>query len=338
MRQVVIPRLGPPSVLEVREAPDPTPGEGEVVLKVSHAGINFADLLMRMGLYPGAPKLPSVVGYEVSGTVESIGAGVTNWKVGDRALALTRFGGYAERVAVLATRLFPIPAGWNDVEAAAFPVNYLTAGAMLLGQANVQPGEVVLVHGAGGGVGLAALQLCKQRGARVIATAGTSKHERLKAMGVEVCLDSRQPVRPETIRELTSGRGADVILDPIGGDSFRRSYASLASLGRLVLYGASALAPGRSRFWPSVLWGLFRMPRFAALDLVGKNLSVMGFHAGRLAGDEAKLMRLMEELLRLAAAGHLRPVVDSVHSFADAPVAHARLQERKNFGKVLLTP
>src|SRR5882762_4759143 len=180
MRQVVIVRHGAPEVLEPREAPDPVPAEGEVRIAVRAAGVNFADVLARIGLYPDAPKPPVVVGYEVSGVVDAIGPGVTTHREGDRVVALTRFGGYADRVVVPALFAFPIPDGLDYTTAAAIPVNYLTALIALYRMANVTAGETVLIHGAGGGVGIAATQLARLRGARIIGTASATKHDAIR--------------------------------------------------------------------------------------------------------------------------------------------------------------
>src|SRR5437762_8894007 len=185
MRQIVIARYGAPEVLEPREAPTPVPAEGEVRIAVRAAGVNFADVLGRIGLYPDAPKLPFVAGYEVAGRVDAVGSGVTRIAVGDRVVALTRFGGYATEVVVPASYVFPFHPELSDAEAAALPVNYLTALLALYRLANVMAGETVLVHGAGGGVGIAAIQLARLRRATIIGTASSSKHEALRSFGVE---------------------------------------------------------------------------------------------------------------------------------------------------------
>ena len=171
MRSVWITRTGPPEVLEVRDGPEPAPGDGQVLVRVRAAGVNFADVMARLGLYPDAPKLPCVVGYEVAGTVERVGPGITGVKPGDRVVAMTRFGGYTEAVAVPAAQVFPLPAAMSFEEGAAVPVNYLTAVLMLRHFGNVRQGNRVLVHAAAGGVGMAAIQLCRIAGAEVIGRA-----------------------------------------------------------------------------------------------------------------------------------------------------------------------
>ena len=235
MRQAVIPRYGGPEVFEVREAPDPVPGPGEVRIAVRAAGVNFADVLGRMGLYPDAPKPPMVMGYEVAGLVDAVGPDVSRVVTGDRVVALTRFGGYADRVVVPADFVFDASTDASDAELAALPVNYLTAMVALYRMANVQAGEHVLVLGAGGGVGLAATALAHLRRAVIIGVASAAKHDTLRQMGVDLLIDSRADIRAETLR-FTGGRGVDVVLNPVGGASLASSYRLLAPLGRLVIY------------------------------------------------------------------------------------------------------
>src|SRR6476646_6298742 len=220
MRQVVIARHGGPEVMQVREAPDPVPGDGELRIRVRAAGVNFADILARIGLYPDAPKPPVVVGYEVAGVVDAVGEGVTGLHEGDRVLALTRFGGYADCVVVPVSQAFRFPDRLSDAEAAAVPVTYATAAIALYRMAALSAGEVVLVHNAGGGVGIAATQLARLRRATVIGTASAGKHDALRSFGVEHAIDYRNADVEAEVRQLTRGRGVDVILDPIGGASF----------------------------------------------------------------------------------------------------------------------
>jgi NADPH:quinone reductase-like Zn-dependent oxidoreductase len=338
MKQVWITRTGAPDVLEVREAPDPTPGPGAVRVRVRAAGINFADIMARMGLYPDAPKLPAVVGYEVAGIVDAAGAGVTDVRVGDRVVAFTRFGGYADVVIIPAKQAARISENLSFEKAAAIPVNYLTAWLMLVHLGNVRASERVLVHACAGGVGLAALQIARWKGAEVFATASASKHERLRAAGVAHCIDYRTQDFEAEIKKLTDGRGVDVILDAVGGASFRKSYRSLASLGRLFLFGASSLAPGKRRNILAALRGLLAMPAFRPLQLMGDNRGVFGVNVGHLWDREAEMRAMLAEILGLVESGVLDPVVDRTFPLSDAGAAHAYIQDRKNFGKVLLAP
>jgi NADPH:quinone reductase-like Zn-dependent oxidoreductase len=340
MRQVWIPKIGGPEVLEVREAPDPEPKPGQVRIRVRAAGINFADVMARMGLYLDAPKLPAVVGYEVSGVVDRHGADVPPGTVaeGTRVLALCRFGGYSDAICVPARQAIPVPKRLSFEQAAAIPVNYLTAWIMLVHLGNVHRGERVLVHAAAGGVGQAALQLCRWRGSEVIGTASASKHARLKELGVAHCIDYTAEDFEPAVKRLTDGRGVDIAIDAVGGESFAKSYRCLASMGRLFLFGVSSFAPGKQRRLAAALLGLLRMPKFKPVPLMNENRGVFGVNMGHLWDRGEELAAMMREIVDLCAAGTLDPVVDKVFPFAEAGAAHAHIQERKNFGKVLLTP
>jgi NADPH:quinone reductase-like Zn-dependent oxidoreductase len=335
---MVITRYGPPEVIEPREVLDPAPGPGELVIAVRAAGVNFVDILARLGLYPDAPKPPLVVGYEVAGVVDGLGAGVTGVRAGDRMVALTRFGGYADRVVVQAAHAFPVPAALSDVEAAAVPVNYMTAIVALYRMANLEPGETVLVHGAGGGTGIAALQLAKLRGAVVIGTASAAKHDAVRGFGADHVIDYRTQDVAAAVRRLTGGRGVDVVLDPLGGRSFGESYRCLAPLGRMVLYGASHAVAGERRSWWRALHAVATMPWFFPLGLINRNRGVFGLHMGRLWDEAEKLRPPMELLLAELAAGRLRPVIARSFPLEQAGEAHRYMQARANIGKVVLTP
>ncbi len=338
MKQVWIPRAGRAEVLEVREAPDPTPGPGEVRVAVRAAGVNFADVVARQGLYLDAPKFPFVPGYEVSGTVDALGPGVTAPAVGTPVIALTRFGGYSTRVCVPARQAVPLPAGVDLLAGAAIPVTFLTAWHSLVVLGNLRPGERVLVHAAAGGVGLSALQIAKLRGAGLVAgTAGPSKHERLRALGLDAPIDYYKQDFEAEVKRLTDGKGVHVVLDAVGGRSFQRSYDALAPGGRLVMFGASTITSGPKRNLWSVAKGLFGMPKFKPVDLMMANKGVFGVNMLHMADDEPDL--IVDELgaiLGHVAAGALKPVVDLVVPLAGAAEAHKRLESHGNFGKVLL--
>jgi NADPH:quinone reductase-like Zn-dependent oxidoreductase len=337
VRQVVIPRHGGPDVFEVREVPDPLPGDSEIRIRVRAAGVNFADVLARLGLYPDAPKPPVVVGYEVAGQVDAVGDAVTGFTPGDRVVAMTRFGGYADMAIVPVSQAFRFPGFLSDAEAAAIPVNYLTAAIALYRMAALAPGESVLIHNAGGGVGIAATQLARLRRATVIGTASAFKHDALRTFGVEHAIDYRHADVAEEVKSITRGRGVDVILDPIGGQSFMASYRMLAPLGRLVVFGLSAAAPGEKRS----LWRAFRAwhstPRFDPLSLINRNRGVFGLNVGHLWDSRHQLAPLMDMLIAELEAGRLRPVVARTFPLDRAADAHRFIQARQNIGKVVLT-
>jgi NADPH:quinone reductase-like Zn-dependent oxidoreductase len=325
-------------VLALRNAPDPEPGPGEVRIRVAASGVNFADCMARMGLYPDAPPLPAVMGYEVAGEVDRVGPDVADLVRGARVVAATRFGGYAEFAVVPATQALPIPGRLSFEQAAALPVNYLTAWLMLVWIGNVHPGERVLVHAAAGGVGQAALQICRWRGASVIGTASASKHARLLERGASYCIDYTTQDFETEVSRITDGEGVDVALDAVGGRSFMKSYRCLGPLGRLFLFGVSSFAPGTRRSIPSALKGLASMPRFKPIALMNDNRGVFGINVGHLWDRGALLARMLGDILRLAGEGVFDPVVDRTFPFDRAGEAHAYLQSRQSFGKVLLVP
>ncbi len=337
MLQAVIPRYGPPDVFEMRSDADPVPREAEIRIRVRAAGVNFADVLARLGLYPDAPRPPMVVGYEVAGFVDAVGTAVTGLSDGDRVVALTRFGGYSDTVVVPGAHAFRVPESLSDAEAAAVPVNYLTAALALYRMAALNAGETVLVHNAGGGVGIAATQLARLRRATVIGTASAFKHAALRSFGVEHAIDYRTTDVAEEVRKLTRGRGVDVILDPIGGRSFTSSYRMLAPLGRLIIFGLSAAAPGERRSWWRALKAWGTTPRFNPLSMINRNRGVFGLHVGHLWDERRQLVPLMDMLMAELGAGRINPVVARTFSLDHAADAHRFLQSRSNIGKVVLT-
>jgi NADPH:quinone reductase-like Zn-dependent oxidoreductase len=333
MRAVVITKTGGPSVLQVQERPDPSPGPGQVRIAVRAAGVNFADTLARVGLYDDAPPLPSVVGYEVAGEIAAVGDGVDAGRVGDRVMAGTRFGGYAEQAVVAVGDAIPLPDELSFEQGAAIPVNYATAWAALLGFGSLQPGERVLVHAAAGGVGIAALQLARRHGAEVHGTASPGKHARLGELGLHRAIDYR---RSGWHRDLPS---YDVILDPIGGRSFAHSYALLRPGGRLIAYGASSIHEGETRSLRRVLPQAARMFRgFNLIKQMGASKAVIGLNMLRLWDDRGTLQPWIGPLAGALADGTVAPVVHAAVPFADAAEAHRILAARENVGKVVLVP
>ena len=258
----------------------------------------------------------------------------------DRAIACLRLRAsavYASSVVVPATFVYPTPPMLSDVEAAAIPVNYLTAFVALETIAHVNAGDTVLIHGAGGGVGIAATQIAKQRGATVIGTASAIKLDAIRSFGVDHPLDHRHTDVAAEVRRLTAGRGVDVVLDPIGGRSVRISYELLAPLGRLIVYGASALASGERRNLWRVVRTLVAMPSFKPLSLMNRNRGVFGLNLGHLWSETDRLRRAADTLLSGFEAGQLRPVVAKTFPLDKAADAHRYIQSRSNIGKVILT-
>lgn len=336
MRQAVIVRHGGPEVFELREGPDPVPGEGEIRIRVRAAGVNFADILARIGLYPDAPKPPVVVGYEVAGVVDAVGVGVSIPHEGDRVVALTRFGGYADCVVVPAANAYRFPDELSDAEAAAVPVTYLTAALALYRMAAVTAGETVLVHNAGGALGIAATQLARLKRATVIGTASAAKHDALRNFGVELAIDYRHGNVEADVRRFTKGRGVDVVLDPIGGSSFGASYRMLAPLGRLVMLGMSSMS-GERRQPMRVFQSWWAMKSFGPLSLINRNRGVFGLHVGHLWSERRQLQPLMDLVLTELGASRLEPIVAKTFPLERVADAHRYIHARSNIGKVVLT-
>jgi NADPH:quinone reductase-like Zn-dependent oxidoreductase len=332
MRAVVITKHGGPGVLQVQERPDPVPGAGQVRIAVAAAGINFADVMARMGLYPDAPKTPCVVGYEVAGTILELGEGVEGFIPGERVLAGTQFGGYASQVVALAGDVLALPEALTFEQGTAIPVNYGTAWAALVGYGNVQPGERVLIHSAGGGVGIAATQIAKREGAEVYGTASPGKHARILELGVDHALDYTSAGWERGLPQF------DVILDAVGGQSFRRSYSLLRAGGRLVAFGASSLVSGERRNVVTALRGVARMPRFNMIKQMSESKAVIGLNMLSLWKDRGTLQPWIEPMRELLRDGTVKPVVAGAFSFEEAGAAQSMIVERRNVGKVVLTP
>ena len=340
MRAIHITRYGGPDVLEVREQPDPVPGPGEVRVRVRATGLNFAELMARQGLYPDAPKPPCVVGYEAAGVIDAVGQGVpSDLAVGTRVIALTRFGAHAEAVVVSTAQIHRIPEAMSFEEAAALPVVYLTAYHILFRTASLRPGSRVLVHMAGGGVGLAAVQLCRTvPNVVVFGTASAAKHAFLREQGFDHCIDYRSADYVQEVRRLTSNEGVDLVLDPLGGDDWKKGYDLLRPAGMLVAFGFANMATGEKRNLFHVARNYFKVPKFSPMTMMDKNRAVAGVNMGHLWQEIEMLNGEMRELLALYAAGKIKPTVDSVFNFDQAAAAHRRMHERKNIGKVVLVP
>ncbi|HTO99094.1 MAG TPA: zinc-binding dehydrogenase [Myxococcales bacterium] len=331
MRQVVITRRGGPEVIEVREAPDPQPAPGEVRIRVRAAGLNFADVMARVGMYPDAPGFPAVMGYEVAGEID-----LPKERAGEKVIAMTAFGGQSESVCVKASLALPLPRRLSFAEGASIPVVWLTAWHMLVELANVRRGQTVLIHSAAGGVGTAAVQICKKLGAASIGTASAQKHQRLRELGLSEAIDYRSKDFEVEVMRITGGRGVDVALDPVG--TFKKSFRCLAPVGKLIMYGASAAVTGDRRNLLAAAGAALRMPWFHPLKLLPDNKGIFGVNMGRLWGEAGLLAREMKEILAGFEAGEFKAIVDSEIPFAEARRAHQRLQSRESFGKVVLVP
>jgi len=327
----------------VEERPEPEAGPGEVRIAVKAAGINFADTLARVGLYPDAPKPPCVLGYEVAGEVESLGGGVDGVSVGDRVVAGTRFGGQAELVAVAAEQVLPLPDRLTFEQGAAIPVNYVTAYCGLVVMGGLKQGERVLIHAAGGGVGTAAVQVARMRGAEIFGTASASKHDAIRGLGVAHAIDYRSQDFEAEVMRITDGVGVDVAFDAQGPTSFRKDYRLLRPGGRLIMYGLSEASTDGGRSIRKLVSSLARMP-FAtlpwwrSLQMMTENKGVFGLNMLSWWDAEHDVERIMGPLMEEVDSGAVEPVVAEAFPFERAGDAHRFIAERRNIGKVVLVP
>jgi NADPH:quinone reductase-like Zn-dependent oxidoreductase len=343
MKAVVLTRTGGPEVLEVQERPDPAVGPGEIRIAVRAAGINFADTMARVGLYPDAPKPPCVLGYEVAGEVESVGEGVSSHKVGDRVIAGTRFGGQAELVAVSEGQALPLPDRLSFEQGAAFPVNYGTAYAALVVMGSLREGNRVLIHAAAGGVGISATQIARNVGAEIFGTASPAKHDAIRAQGVAHAIDYRTGDFEAEVMQITGGEGVDLVIDALGPTSFRKDYRLLRPGGRLVMYGLSEASTERGRNIPTAVKSLLKMPLatmpwWKSLSVMNENKGIFGLNMLKWWDREGSLDRLTEPLMADLESGRLEPVVAEAFPFDHAGDAHSFIAERRNVGKVVLFP
>ncbi|MGA2379679.1 MAG: zinc-binding dehydrogenase [Spirochaetia bacterium] len=337
MVQVQIARIGGPEVLRAVEVPSPPLLPDHVRIKVSAAGVNFADVHMRMGLYAEAPRIPFVPGFEVAGVVAEVGPGVRTLRRGERVLAACHFGGYSSEVVLPAAHVRRTPRKLSDKEAASIPIAFMTAWIALMEMARVREGDRVLVPGAAGGVGTAIVQLAARAGAQVVAVVGSAeKKEAARTLGASQAftyaeLDARD--RPDA-RDFTT------ILDARGGPYLKDSMRRLAPGGRVVSYGVSSLVSGRKRSIPHALRRLLQTPLFTPIGLAMANKGVFGLNMLKLFDTEqgmGLLMKAMDGMLVGFQAGLFKAVVAKSFTLANAGDAHAFLQARKNFGKVVLT-
>jgi NADPH:quinone reductase-like Zn-dependent oxidoreductase len=278
------------------------------------------------------------MGYEVSGVVDAVGKDVNSSFAGKSVVAMTRFGGQSELIAVKATQMFEKPAQLTFEQAAAIPVNYLTAYALLVVMGSLHAGESVLIHNAGGGVGLAALDIAKKVGAETFGTASPGKHRFLAERGLDHAIDYRGQDWQPVLKELTNGRGVDLIIDPIGGSHWKKSFASLRHTGRLGMFGVSTASANGFAGKLKMLKAVIQTPWFHALPLLNRNRGVFGLNLGHMWHEPEKVAIWMRDILRGVDEGWVQPYVDQAFSFDEAGKAHQYLEARKNIGKVVLIP
>jgi NADPH:quinone reductase-like Zn-dependent oxidoreductase len=338
MRAIVTTRNGDVDVLKVETRPDPVPGNGEVLIRAKAAGLNFADIMARQGLYPDGPPKPCIMGYEVSGLVEAVGDGVDQSLIGKPVIAMTRFGGQAELVVAPLGQIFEKPEQLSFEQGAAVPVNYLTAWALLVTMGGLKKEESVLIHNAGGGVGLAALDIAKHIGARTYGTASASKHEFLEQRGLDHAIDYRGQDWLPVLMDLTNNRGVELVIDPLGGSSWKKSYRALRTTGRMGVFGISTASASGIRGKLRALKALAQTPKFNPLALMNRNRGVFGLNLGHMWGEGDKVAAWTQEIIRGIHEGWIQPYVDRAFPFDQVAEAHRYIEARKNIGKVVLVP
>ena len=317
MKAVRVNAFGGVDQLELAELPDPVPQPGQVRIKVEAAGLNYADVMQREGAYPGGPKPPYISGFEAAGVVDATGDDLS-LPVGSRVIAMTGVGAHAERVCAYSAACVRFPESMSFVEAAAFPVQYLTAYHALITLGRAVAGETVLIHAAAGGVGTAAIQIAKLLGMRVVGTASSEeKRQRIKELGADEAFSYE-----EFDRELIGDRAPQVVLESVGGDVFRRSLAILPSLGRLVVYGAASK----------------QVQPIDTLKLFFRSQSVLGLHLSAIFERPLLMSESLKHMFAWFEEGKLKMQVGHVLPLAEVRQAHELMTNRQNYGKIVLVP
>lgn len=341
MRQIVNTKNGSYDVLQVQDVPDLKPSDDELLIRVKASGLNFADILARKGQYQDGPDKPCVMGYEVSGVVTEVGSDIDNDWIGKEVVAITRFSGQAEQVVVKENQVHEKPGRLSFEEAATLPVNYLTAWVLIVVMGGLRKNESVLIHNAGGGMGLAQLDIAQYIGAETFGTSSKRKHDFLNDRGLDHAIDYRNNDWYGELMKLTDDRGVELITDPLGGKHWRKSYNALRSTGRLGMFGVSSASSGSGaglKTTLNLLKAVVGMPFYHPLPLISKNRGVFGVNLGHLWHEGEKAEDWMKEILNGVDEGWINPHVDTTFRFDEAGKAHCYIEERKNIGKVILVP
>ncbi len=336
VQAVVITRYGGPEVLQVQTLEIPEPGPGQVRVRVHAAGINFAEVFCRLGLYKHAPSPPFVAGFEFAGEIVDVGPGVTDLAPGDRVLGVTRFGGYQGGLLADAIRVRRIPEGWTMVEAAALPAAALTAAYGLLETGRLRAGERVVIHSAAGGVGSTAVQIAHAVGAEVVGTAGSDvKLPLLEQMGCRMVLNYKEGSWTDRVRSELGE--VDLVFDALGGRYVREGYGLLRPNGRLVSYGLGTMTPsGKRPNWVKLAWQYSQIPRFSIFPMISENRTVSGFNVLLLWDRMDLLGGLLDRCLAWGREGKLKARVSQVVPYTEAGDLHAAMQTGKTTGKLVL--
>ena len=336
MLAVYITKPGGPQTVRVRETSKPERGQGQALVRVKAAGLNYAEIVVRRGLYPDAPKYPFIPGYELSGVIEQAGPD-SAYREGDRVMGANLFGCQAEYATLPANQLFRIPDNMSFEQAAAIPVNYLTAYYAVFQFGNLEQGEKILIHSCAGGVGTAAVQLARTKNAEIFGTTSRpDKVEYLKQIGVRHPINYKAEDFAEAVKKIAGKSGIDLVLDPVGGPVFKKSFKLLRPGGRIICYGAADLTAGGKRNIPRLLWKFVTLPRPSTLELIQNNRGVFGLALNRLLDNPERLKSIIEKLLRFFAEGSINPYIYRTYDFRQVSEAHAELESGRTMGKIIL--
>jgi synaptic vesicle membrane protein VAT-1 len=337
MKAVFVTRYGGPEVMEIRDAPAPRPGVGQILVRVRAIGLNFADIFGRLGVYPGTPKPPFIPGLEFSGDVAEVGRGVARFNVGERVMGYCRLGSHAEFVALSEEYATAIPASMSYQEAASFLATSLSAYHGIVRLANIRSDEKLLVHAGAGGVGIATIQLGVSLGAEVFATAGTDEKVNLvKSQGAHHVINYTSEDFAAEVGRISGGYGVDVVMDSVGGEVFKKSWQLLAQMGRYVLFGVSAVTGKGALNRLKAANAFSSMRPIFPPSLISANKGIFGFNLGTLTGKAAYFREAVNELLQWHERGVIRPLIGKIFPFEQIVDAHRYLQTRQSVGKVVV--
>jgi NADPH2:quinone reductase len=334
MRAYLLTKSGKPKVLKIHEVPDPQLREDNVVVNMKYVGINYADILSRKGLYGWTVKRPYILGMEGSGVVEDVGKGTDLYGVGDEVIVCSQYGCYAEKVSVPPAFAVPALGLYNMEENAAFIVNFMTAWVSLFELAKLEKGVSVLVTAAAGGVGTAVVQLASKYGAQVYGLVGSiEKAKFVKQLGAVEAFNYRDPTWFDQLKQ--TGTEINVVIEMVGGEVFKKCFKILSPFGRFVVMGFASL--DLKKWNPYSWWNTWRdIPRVSIMDLAVKSGGVMASHLGYLLRDQERMLNVYKNLKHFINKSDIRPVVGKIFEFDQAPAAHAHVESRKSYGKILL--
>ncbi|XP_078703305.1 synaptic vesicle membrane protein VAT-1 homolog isoform X49 [Branchiostoma floridae x Branchiostoma belcheri] len=338
VRTIVLTGHGGYDKLSVQQKPQPKAGKGEVLVRVKAAGLNFSELMVRQGLHDRMTKPPVVLGMEAAGVIEELGEDVSDFEVGQNVICLAQTGMWREIVAVPATNVFVMPEEMSYEEGAAIPLSYLTAYFMLFDFGNLRPGKSLLVHIAAGGVGWAATQLAKTvENVTVFGTASATKHDAIKENGVDHPIDYRTRDYSEEIKNI-SPKGVDIVLDPLGGADTSKGLQLLRPMGKIVTYGSANMVKGENRNLMKMAKTLWQSTSVSPVSLVKTNKAIAGFQLAHLTGEIELVRSAFQDILNMYKDGKIKPRIDSVWAFEQVAEAMQQMNERRNIGKVILSP